>query len=170
MEAAAVNAGGEAKSTAEADLGTTLHGLAQCAVEAWREGMPWGDAIAAICNQATEGQVDEWSVTCLQRALEFVRDLIAKYEIEPENVLTEHWLDMTTFLSARGGTADLVLVIPFKSVIVCDYKFGFINQGDADEHDQTKAYAIAAADTFKVKEVIVFLIQPRSDADMRTAA
>lgn len=163
MEAHVVALDGEPESTGVASLGHELHQYAQDAVDMVKAGTPWGDAIAYKCNLATRDGVDSWSVYCLQHALELVRDLVLKHGIELDNILTEHRLDMASLGFAQGGTADVVLVVPGVLVIVIDYKFGFIDQGTADEHDQLQAYAAAAAETFTAPDVIVALIQPRAD-------
>jgi hypothetical protein len=170
MEAAVVEAEGEPTSSPVADLGTDLHARTQQAIEGWKlaqetgeHGATWGDTIALACNEATADGVDSWSVRCLQLALEFARDLIAKHDIHPDNVLTEHRLDMASLGFTKGGTADLVLVVPEKLVVVIDWKYGFLDQGDADDHDQTSAYAAAAAETFDCDKVLVYLCQPRAE-------
>lgn len=163
MEAHVVALDGEPESTGVATLGHELHQYAQDAVEFVKDGMEWGEAIAQQCNFATSKGVDSWSVYCLQHALELVRDLVLKHGIALEHILTEHRLDMASLGFAQGGTADVVLVIPGRLVIVIDYKFGFVDQGTADEHDQLQAYAAAAAETFTAPDVIVALIQPRAD-------
>lgn len=167
LEAHVVALDGEPESTEVASLGHELHAYADNAVAAVKEGMGWGEAIADVCNHATSMGVDSWSVWCLQDALEKVRDLVLKHGIELDNILTEHRLDMASLGFAQGGTADVVLVVPGVLVIVIDYKFGFIDQGTADEHDQLQAYAAAAAETFTAPDVIVALIQPRADRDNR---
>lgn len=167
MEAQVVALDGEPESTGVATLGNDLHDRAQTAVEFVKDGMDWGEAIAQACTFATEQGVDSWSVYCLQHALELVRDLVLKHGIELENILTEHRLDMASLGFSQGGTADVILVVPGVLVIVIDYKFGFVDQGTADEHDQLQAYAAAAAETFTAPEVIVALIQPRADKGNR---
>lgn len=163
MEAHVVALDGEPESTGVASLGNELHAYSQEAIEAVKAGTDWGTAIAETCNRATACDVDSWSVYCLQHALELVRDLVLKHGVDLENILTEHRLDMASLGFAQGGTADVVLVVPGVLVIVIDYKFGFIDQGTADEHDQLQAYAAAAAETFTAPDVIVALIQPRAD-------
>lgn len=167
LEAHVVALDGEPESTGVASLGHELHQYAQDAVDLVKAGTEWGEAISYKCNLATRDGVDSWSVYCLQHALELVRDLVLKHGVELENILTEHRLDMASLGFAQGGTADVVLVVPGVLVIVIDYKFGFIDQGTADEHDQLQAYAAAAAETFTAPDVIVALIQPRADKGNR---
>ncbi len=174
MESAVVEAEGEPASSEVADLGTDLHARSQRAIDSWKlcqetgeRGALWGDAISLECSEATEAGIDSWSVFCLQKALEFVRDLIEKHDIHPDNVLTEHRLDMASLGFTQGGTADVVLVVPGKLVIVADFKYGFIDQGDADENDQTQAYAAAAAEMFQCDRVEVYLVQPRAEKPYR---
>lgn len=169
MEAATVAALGEPPDSPEASMGHRAHGFVAKAIENWKlsqetgeHGACWGDTIALACNEAAADGLDAWTVRCIQFCLETARDLISKYEIEADNVLVEHRLDMAD-LGMAGGTADLLLVQPFKRVIGTDWKFTFMDQGDATEHDQLQAYATASAVTFKVPEVIVYLVAPRAD-------
>jgi RecB family exonuclease len=91
----------------------------------------------------------EWDQRCVADAVTFARALIDKHGIEPEHILVEHRLDGKDLGLVNGGTADLILVVPFRLVVVVDWKFGFIDQEDADEHDQLVAYALMASRTFK---------------------
>jgi hypothetical protein len=167
----------EVPEAPEAALGTKVHAYVADGIRGWvlcqetgERGALWGDAIALACNEAQAAGLDSWSVRCVQLCMEFARDLITKYEIHPDNVLVEHALDMgDLFGFAKAGTADLVLVVPHKTVIVVDWKAGFIDQGDADDHDQLQAYAIAAAATFKAVEVLVYLYQPRAERHRRAS-
>lgn len=173
MEAAATAILGEQEDSPEASMGHRAHAFVAEGIQLWKEGqgdsdlaapeaIEWGDVIAHACNHAAADGLDAWTVRSIQFCLETARDLIAKHGIEADNVLVEHRLDMTS-LGMKGGTADLVLVVPFNLVIVVDWKFTFMDQGDATEHDQLQAYAIAAAETFQAPEVIVALVAPRAD-------
>lgn len=172
MEAAAERVLGKQKDSPEAVMGTKADAWVTRGINAWRdsngEGIfaNWGDAIAFACNGAAADGLDAWTVRGVQFCLEAARDLIAKHSVERDNVLTQHRLDMTS-LGMKGGTADLVLVVPFKLVVVVDWKFTFMDQGDATEHDQLQAYAIAAAETFRAPRVIVALVAPRADRPYR---
>lgn len=170
MAAAVTLEDGEAPAAPEADLGNVVHAAVCDGAQLWKGGMSWGDAIARVCNDAAASGMDSWSVHCIQATLEFYRDLIARYGIEPDNVLPEHQLDMAATGFKRKGTADLVLVIPFKLVVIVDLKAGFVDQGDAEDHDQMAVYAAAAAATFKAQKVIVWLWQPRAERDRRATA
>lgn len=170
MSAEVVNRFGEEEAAPEADVGTTIHRWVAWAIDGWRRHHTWGHAIAEACNRAAREGLDSWSVRCIQLCAEFARDLIAKHDVEAENVLTEHRLDMEGAGFRRGGTADLVLVLPFKRIVVVDWKAGFLDQGDADEHDQLAAYGAAAAVSFKADQVLVYLYQPRAEKDRRATA
>jgi hypothetical protein len=177
MQAHVVSLDGEPPTAPEATLGNDGHRFIAEAIEGWKlaqdtgeHGACWGDTIALARNEAAAAGLDSWTVRCIQSCLEFARDLIAKHEIEPDNVLTERPLDRASLGFERKGTADLVLVIPGQLVIVVDWKLGFIDQGEADDHDQTQAYAAAAAETFDAKEVLVWLVQPRAPKEHRRTA
>jgi hypothetical protein len=171
MEAAVIAKFGEPREDDAASVGTIGHTWVARGIHAWKVAIfpendrlaSWGEVIADTCNKATTAGVDGWTVACIQMCLEFARDMIAKHEVEPDDVLVEHHLDMSTFGLPRGGTADLILVLPFKKVIVVDWKLGFLDQGDADDHDQLMGYGIAAATTFKAQQIEVALYQPRAE-------
>lgn len=104
---------------------------------------------------------DEFTIAMAQRCLDFAWMLIDLHQIEPEHVLPEHHLACSAWGLPRGGTADLVLVVPFKKLFVIDWKTGFLDQGDAVDHVQIMAYGCAGAETFRVPYVEVILFQPR---------
>jgi len=176
MQAQAVLADGEPPASPLAQMGNDGHGFVASAITLWRDSadstpIQWGEAIAMACSDATAAGLDAWTVRCIQMCADFARDLVQKYDIEPDNVLVEHPLDMAALGFAAKGTADLVLVIPGTLAVVVDWKLGYVDQGEADDHDQTQAYAAAAAETFNAKEVLVWLVQPRAEkAHRRTAA
>jgi hypothetical protein len=170
MQAEYVNRFGEPPAADEAETGTQVHSFVAVAIEAWKAGEEWGQAIAGACNAAAANAgLDRWSVLCIQRCAEFARFLITKHEVQPENVLVEHTLDMVATGFRRGGTADLVIVVPFFRVIVIDWKAGYLDQGEAADHDQIAAYADAAAATFSAPVVTVYLYQPRADKPLRVS-
>jgi RecB family exonuclease len=170
MQAEVVNLFGEEPTAPEASVGTKVHAYVAQVIEIWKDAhddVTWGEIIASVCNSAARDGVDRWSVWCIQLCAEFARDLIAKHEVEREFVLVEHQLDMVGAGFHRKGTADLVLVLPFERIVVVDWKAGFLDQGDADVHDQLAAYGAAAAVSFKADEVLVYLYQPRAEKDRR---
>ncbi len=167
MEAAHEALYGKQESAPVAEMGNDLHARSSVAINDVIAGMAWGDAIAKACNLAVSEGLKSWSVWCLQFALERVRDLALKYEITADNILSEHRMDMAGVGFARGGTADVVMVVPFKLVVVVDFKYGFLDQGDAEDHDQLQAYGIAAADQFKCEDVQVWVLQPRAEKPHR---
>jgi len=153
----------------EASVGTKIHDAAQVGVESYIAGMDWENAIGhAKAYAVNQLGLSPWDVIYAERCLGFAQELIAKYEIEREDILVEHKLNMEYF-GLRGGTADLVLIVPYKLVIVVDWKCGFLDQGEASEHDQLQAYGSAAADTFKSKKAMVYLFQPRMDTNIRAS-
>jgi hypothetical protein len=102
--------------------------------------------------------------------LRFYGGLVEKYQIERDNILVECPLDMVTCGMTRNGTSDLVLIVTGKLVVICDLKAGFLDQGDADDHDQMASYAVAAAMDFQCEEVHVYLFQPRAEKEHRSSA
>lgn len=167
MEDAVVSAFGEPSTSEIAEVGNAVDGFMGKGIEAWKAGAEWGDAIADACNQAAASGLNRYDVFCIQISIEFIRDLVAKHDAERDNVMTQHWLDMSAYGINRGGTCDVAIVIPFKLLIIVDEKAGYIDQGDASEHDQTMVYGVAGAETFKVPEVEVYLFQPRNEKSRR---
>lgn len=172
MAAACIAEDGQPKSAPEADLGNEVH-QAVCDGVGYAHAFTDGDWTAAAniaCDKAAARGMDSWSVYCIRTTLEFYASLVKKYEIEPENILAEHPLDMASTGFNRKGTSDLVLVIPFELVVIVDLKAGFVDQGEAEDHDQMAVYAASAAETFKAKKVIVWLWQPREKPANRASA
>lgn len=167
MEAAVFALDGDPASSDVADMGHDGHERIAACVTAWKSSGAWEPCITLACSKASADGVDSWTVGVLQFCMEFARDLIARHGIQREHVLVEQALDMESLGFHRHGTADLVLVVPGKLVIVVDWKLGYIDQGEADEHDQTQAYAAAAAETYSAAEVLVYLCQPRAPKEHR---
>lgn len=163
MEAHVVQLDGEPPASEVATLGHDLHARAQHCIEGWKTGEDWARSILWETGNAEDQGVDSWSIYCLRAALETVRDLVAKHGIQPDNVLTEQRLDMASLGFPQGGTADVILVIPGDLVVVIDFKFGFVDQGEAADHDQLQAYAAAASETYTASRVLVVLLQPRAE-------
>jgi hypothetical protein len=155
---------GEPAPAAVMDLGSDIHAcvmLALLPLVADPEAAP--DIDAALAKfPALSG----WDQACVRRCVEFAVALVAKtrhdYPGERVEVLLEHHLDGSILGIARGGTADLIIVIPFKHLRVVDWKAGFLDQGEAADHDSLAAYGVMGAATFKTKTVEVYLFQPRA--------
>jgi hypothetical protein len=176
MEAAVVNLEGEQPDSPEASMGHQGHEIIGRNIECWRLsqepgglGKSWDEIIAQAADETAAAGMSSWDSWCVRFCLEFARDLIAKYGIEPENVLVEHRMGMAD-LGMAGGTGDLILVVPFKRVIVTDWKLGYVETQSADENDQTQAYGVAAAGEFKTKEVLVYIVTPRAEKDYRVTS
>jgi hypothetical protein len=176
MEAAVVNLEGDQPDSPEASMGHQGHEIIGRNIECWRLsqepgglGKSWDEIIAQAADETTAAGMTSWDAWCVRFCLEFARDLIAKYDIEPDNVLVEHRMGMVD-LGMAGGTADMVLVVPFKLVIVADWKLGYVETQSAESNDQLQAYGVSAADEFKTKEVLVYIVTPRAEKDYRITA
>jgi hypothetical protein len=171
MAAAVIAEDGQPKSAPEADLGNDVHDSVHQGVRMFLDiTHDWTAAANMVCDKATARGMDSWSVYCIRSTLEFYESLVRKYQIDPENILVEHALDMQSTGFRRKGTTDLALVIPFELVVIVDLKAGFVDQGEAEDHDQMACYSAAAAETFKAKKVIVWLWQPREKPANRASA
>jgi hypothetical protein len=115
-------------------------------------------------------EVDGWTWRCACDCVRFALALVEKHGIKPDGVLTEQWLDGSPFGITRGGTADLVLVVPFRKVILVDWKLGFLAQDSAEEHDQAATYAVMAASSYQAEDVLVYLYVPRVEESARATA
>jgi hypothetical protein len=168
--AACIAEDGQPKSAPEADLGTAVHSQVQFLAESIANGATLDQCWEYLGKNLAAKAMDSWSQNCIRLTVEFYASLIAKYQIEPAHILVEHQLDMASTGFNRKGTADLVLVVPFEHVIICDLKAGFVDQGEAADHDQLSVYASAAAETFKAKKVTVWIYQPREKPSNRASA
>jgi len=59
------------------------------------------------------------------------------------------------------GTVDCIIIYEDNTCVILDFKFGRIKVDDAYSNLQVFAYALAAHDTFGVKEVTIQILQPR---------
>ncbi len=175
---------GAPPDAAEAELGTSAHHWGDAGINLLihDENMDLRETVSDIepalhaLREAHEKedkdyQLDSWTWHCVEQYVRYVHALIVKHDIAPENVLTEEKLDMSDLGFVNKGTADCILVIPFKLVIPIDAKFGFVDQGDAVEHGQIAAYGAAAALRFRLDRAEVHIAQPRAEkANRYTAA
>ena len=154
MESAVLAIYGKPPDADDAALGTLVHALAASLLQ----GLSEPEECASL---------NSWDRHCAGLYVDFVRDLAVARGIEADNILVEHHLDGAGLGLVNGGTADCVLVDPFKRVIVIDLKSGMNDQGEAADHDQLAAYAIMAAASFKVDTVEVHIFQPRAEKHLR---
>lgn len=180
MQAKVVELVGEPAPTDEANLGHRAHSWGETGVRllAQDESFELLDEIADIESviaalrdahqkEDRDYQLDPWTLSVVERYVRYVHALIVKHDIKPEHVLVEEKLDMVDLGFVNKGTADCVLVVPFKLVIVIDFKAGFVDQGDAVDHGQITAYGAAAAIRFKADYVEVRIAQPRAEKEHR---
>lgn len=184
-------AGYRARDNALADKGTAMHAATargiqrlvirweeeQAAAEARGEacdGMPsaeaWPESAAPMRNDAgltawllsTPG-VDREDLWAIRASLVVAGKLIRKYGVQPEHVLVEHHLDDCGLNLPNGGTADLILVLPFKVLVIVDWKYGYNEVEHAELNDQAAAYAVMGAATFQTEVVHVYIHLPRAE-------
>ena len=165
MEAAVSLVDKPEPESVEASGGTKGHDIVANALRTYKDGHTADAAreeLELLCDQQLENSFERFKAfTCFNYAI----GLIEKYEIDRDNILIEFHMHIDGM--ANGGTADIILVEPYKRVHVIDWKLGFLDQGEADENDQTQAYAWAASDFFQCTEVWTHLVQPHLEADMR---
>ena len=163
MQSAVLAAFGEGEDAAVATLGSRCDAVTCAAVVLASVGNLTG-AVETIEAAQDLSSFDRW---LCRMAMDETLRLINQHGITPDNVLPQHYLDMTDLDMPNGGTADMILVDPGRLVIVIDYKAGWLDQGTAETHAQLAAYGYAAHQTFRTQEVQVYLCQPRQDRDRR---
>lgn len=150
-------------------LGTDMHACVVMALyPLMAGGLPATDEVLAKFPSFSG-----WDQACVRRCVEFAVELLRKtrndYPDEDVQILLEHHLDGSVLGIDRGGSADLVIVVPFRHLRIVDWKCGFLDQGEAADHDQLAAYGVMGAATFKTKTVEVYLFQPRADVALRAS-
>lgn len=159
----------EEESSDVASMGTTCHAIIGHCVEQW---ILWGihpqECVAEAATQFPT--LSSWDVGCIRSCIRYLMLLVERVGATRDQVLVEQHLSGEPVGNARGGTADIVIVIPFELVVVVDWKFGFLEQDEAPENDQLGDYAVMAADTFTAETVEVHIYQPRLEADLRASA
>ncbi len=156
MSAAVANTWGEPPPDEVADSGNDLHGAVASEIRG---------------EDPEPAPATKWEQYMVNLCLELVDGLIAEYDIQPEDVHVEKRLPGADLGMKKGGTADVILVVRKNGkavkVIVIDWKFGFIDQGDADGHEQLLVYALMSAQLFGVDEADIILFMPRMKANLR---
>jgi hypothetical protein len=133
------------------------------AIEPLESSIQYAENIVAMRYRNLNGY-DWW---CIAQCVSFAYSMIAKHGIEPCDVLVEQHMDGQHIGLDNGGTADLVLLVPFVRAIVIDWKLGYLEQDDAADHDQLSAYAMMAAHQYRLDRVDVWIFQPRQDRHRR---
>lgn len=171
MSEEVVNRFGEPPAEEVAELGSDMHAAVMLSLDPLT-----ADSEAQPNTEATLAKfplLSEWDKACVGRCVEFAAALVRKtrndYPDQPLVVLLEHHMDGSVLGIERGGTADMVIVVPFKLARVVDWKCGFLDQGDAAEHEALSTYAVMAAATFKAVGIEVFLFQPRAEFKLRAS-
>lgn len=162
---------GEAEPDAVMDLGSDLHACVMLALLPLLEDITATPVTDAALERFPE--LSGWDRACAHLAVAFAIALVRKAVRENPDaaveILLEQHLDGSVLGINRGGTADLIIVVPFVKVIVVDWKMGFLDQGEAADHDSLGAYAVLAAATFKTSEIEVYLYQPRAEKPQRAS-
>jgi len=109
-----------------------------------------------ICWQTIEEEDKEALDYCAGFAAEAVQSMPGA------SMYIERELDLTPLHAEIGkGTADLVLVVPFGSAHVIDWKFGRGEVSAAYRNLQLAAYAVAVAEEFECERVTVSVVRAR---------
>lgn len=156
----------EEEDSAEAANGTACHDIVAKYMEAWKsDELKDFDMQAHI--EAADCKLTSYDAWAIQASIGYAFNLIHTHNIDKENVLIEQHLPGDGIGYRNGGTADVVLVIPFDRVIVIDWKFGNNEQQEASINDQLAGYAVMASDCFHCNTVSVHIFQPKLEADRR---
>lgn len=155
-----------------ADTGTRCHDVMRATVQHMTRQSPasgpWCPMLIATQfaekyvdrMHATLAGYDRWSIA---QAIIAVYDLIDIYHAQPCLVFTEIHLSgqHEIGLDPQHGQADLVILDPFRRLVIVDYKFGWLYQDEAEDNDQMACYAVLGRKTYTVDEAHVAVIQPR---------
>jgi hypothetical protein len=114
-------------------------------------------------------EINGYDCWCVVSAYFWFVDFVKLHGIEYDNILIEHHLDGKDLGMDQGGTSDIILVVPYKIVIPIDWKFGYLQQDEADINDQLAGYAVMAGRTFHVKEALVVIYQARMEEPVSQA-
>lgn len=144
-------------SRAAADLGSACHAAVAAAL-----GGPAYDA-------EEFGELDRYSAWCVRRCVEFAQAL----PMTPGTRRVEARLPMPWAADATG-TADVLGVLDgglgHNVAVICDWKFGYSDQGEAADNLQLLAYAVAAAKELGCASAMAYLVQPRLDESRQVTA
>lgn len=134
------------------------------------DGPTWNDPDWAFDRTAAlMARLTDWDREVVRRCVAYAIHLVDRHKPNRDGILIErklpgHWIGV-----ARGGTIDFgIIVMP--RVIIADWKAGFLDQGPADEHEQSACYACMAWDKYQPDEVEVHLAQGRLSPRRRFSA
>jgi hypothetical protein len=114
-------------------------------------------------------KLSDWDREVVRRCVAYVVKIVDIHKPNSDGIIVEKKLSGTFIGIPRGGTAD-VIIIANDIVVVIDHKCGFLDQGEASEHEQMAAYAVMAFDTWKPRLVEVHLAQGRLSPRKRFSA
>lgn len=139
------------ESTPEAQQGEKLHGVMEGKV-----------SIESLTEEEKE-------LTDTARGLEgcVVRDHIPEFRVACRE--KRWWVrEDTTLLPVASTRIDSAYYDPYTGrLVIVDYKFGYGVVENATTNPQLRVQAVAGAEEFGAKEVIVAIIQPRADREHR---
>lgn len=160
---------GEAPVAGAADIGSDIHAAVMLALMPLADGSSEVPAVDSAL--AKFPNLSKWDAACVRRCVDFavlvLCNTMKRHQDKAVQVLLEHHLDGSALGIDRGGTADLIVLVPFVMAHVIDWKCGHIDQGQAADHDSLATYACMVASTFKVRDITVTLFQPRSEEASR---
>lgn len=97
---------------------------------------------------------------------EYVLNLLDKYKIKNEYVQTEQVFDVPGN-DALGGTSDCFIHVPYRRIIVIDFKYGAGKAVEVEANKQLMTYAVGAyfslfeADRKEIQTIELVIFQPR---------
>lgn len=156
------------KSTIYTATGTAAHHVASTYLqEGW-----WFDIGDVIENGGFQVKVDQKMLKAVKAYTDLVEEMIREYKLDiKKHVFIEQDVKLIgTDLDGepRVGTADCILVVPYKKLTVIDYKNGSGHKVDADDNYQLRDYALGALraldqrglDDINLVEIII--VQPNA--------
>jgi len=87
----------------------------------------------------------------------FIRDMMTTSSL----LLVEERIELTEVNIVLFGTTDAAIVIPFKKIIVGDYKYGVGKKVEAYDNKQMMYYALGLYLKYEAQEIEMIIYQPR---------
>lgn len=158
--AAAINAIGKREAGPAAERGTRIHG--------WLEKYLTGDYAKASKSKKLSKQDKEEAMIAAAAGLK-IKELASLHGFQPNQMVVEKKLCLSSVSEKAGGTPDVYLVRALGSLVVIDLKTGN-KQVSAEENLQLLFYACAVVDNLDaftahaIEDVVLYIVQPDQEA------
>ena len=132
--------------------GTAAHEYAAKFLEGKKFRIKEVEEVDGFCIPVTDEMIEY-----AKEYAQFFRDMMTPSSL----LLVEKRIELTEVNVVLFGTTDVGIVIPFKKIIIGDYKYG-INKVDAYENKQMMYYALGLYLQYDAEEIEMIIYQPRA--------